>query len=130
VPTTHQDLVDRFAPLRLPTEDEWEYLCDPVGGTLFRWGDTIPDEWYGNGADPNPLAQPNGNGLIIGADQFVSEILADPTVAKGGDGGGTMNDGLGMFDMLLPLATAYRNPVTPGRDLSGGYFCARRVKAL
>lgn len=130
IPTTHADLVRRFAPFRLPSEDEWEHLADPVGGALFRWGNAIPDQWYGYGADPNPLDSPNGNGLVIGNNQFVSEAISDPSIAKGGDGGCTMHDGVGTFDMLLPLATAYRNPVEPDCDLSGGYFCARRVMEL
>jgi hypothetical protein len=130
VPVTHADLADRFAPFRLPAEDEWEYLADAGEGTLFRWGNTLPDDVlsrYGYGAKPNLLDTPNMNGLVIARDQFVMEVVAEPGVRKGGDGGRTMHDELGAFDMMLPLATAFRTVRDAGQDLSGGYYAARRV---
>ncbi|MFT4233105.1 MAG: hypothetical protein QM606_10080 [Leucobacter sp.] len=128
-PTSRADLVSGFGPFRLPTEDEWGYLADAGGRTLFRWGDGLPEDTggLGYGAEPNLLESPNINGLVIACDQFVFEVIAEPGVRKGGDGGETMHDGLGAFDMLLPLATAFRAIREDEHDLSGGYNAARRV---
>ncbi|MGC3955091.1 MAG: hypothetical protein QM804_12755 [Propionicimonas sp.] len=129
VPTSRADLVAGFGQFRLPTEDEWEYLAGAGGRTLFRWGDGLPEDTssLGYGAEPNLLEAPNLNGLVIGWDQFVFEVVAEPGLRKGGDGGGTMHDGLGAFDMMLPLATAFRALREDENDLSGGYNAARRV---
>lgn len=49
-PSNRAGLIDRF---RLPTEDEWEYLADAGGRTLFRWGNACPRTSAASATAPN-----------------------------------------------------------------------------
>ncbi len=63
-------------PFTLPTEDEWEYLCNGGTRTLLRWGDTLSGvmtEIFNVGAvgetrENTILEQPNMLGLFIAYD--------------------------------------------------------------
>ena len=123
----------------LPTEDEWEYLCNGGTRTLFRWGDTLSDvmtEIFQVGAvgetrENTILEQPNMLGLFIAYDSYKNEIIDNTSYTKGGDGGCSLCGGDGAI-YVLPCYTAfYRHPVNercPG--LLKNYFCYRRIIRL
>ena len=123
----------------LPTEDEWEYLCNGGTRTLFRWGDTLSDvmtEIFQVGAvgetrENTILEQPNMRGLFIAYDSYKNEIIDNTSYTKGGDGGCSLCGGDGAI-YVLPCYTAfYRHPVNercPG--LLKNYFCYRRIIRL
>jgi hypothetical protein len=142
---THAELaagVER-AGFRLPTSDEWEYLCGAGSSTLFRWGDHAPCDRYppdlsveeaefratrvtsGGQLKPPPGGfvsdwdlhrQPNGLGLHIAADPYQYELVAEADVTRGGDGGSMICGGVGYFMGWLPLATAWFDPAFCRRD--------------
>ena len=126
-------------PFTLPTEDEWEYLCNGGTRTLFRWGDTLSDvmtEIFQVGAvgetrENTILEQPNMLGLFIAYDSYKNEIIDNTSYTKGGDGGCSLCGGDGAI-YVLPCYTAfYRHPVNercPG--LLKNYFCYRRIIRL
>ncbi|MGE7415117.1 hypothetical protein [Methylobacterium tarhaniae] len=121
---------------RLPTPDEWEYLCAGGTGTLFRWGDEVPGEAYP--IDPLPdfdaHRRPNAFGLRIAENPYLQEVTAAPNTLRGGDGGATICGGAGFFLGWLPLASAYGDPNTcersPDEVILPGVTVARRVVAL
>ncbi len=84
---------------RLPTPDEWEYLCAGGTGTLFRWGDEAPGDAYPIGPLPDFDAhrRPNAFGLRIAENPYLQEITAAPNLVRGGDGGAAMCGGAGIF---------------------------------
>lgn len=122
---SHQEVVESLAAqgFRLPTSDEWEYLC--AGGTtsLFRWGNEHPmdkyptDTYKSMGKSRLPKVLPevefmehwelNCFFLSIAQDTYECEIVAEPGIIRGGDGGGAVCGGYGYFLGWLPLATAF-----------------------
>lgn len=146
---------------RLPTSDEWEYLCGAGAPTLFRWGDHVPSDRYPTDVSPEErdwrrewalsggkLARPkegfasdwelhrrpNAFGLTIAYDPYRKELVEEPGVTRGGDGGVTICGGAGFLLGWLTLATAWFDPDScryePGKTLSPGFHFARRVLAL
>ena len=139
-PSLEQAVISlKQGPFTLPTEDEWEYLCNGGARTLFRWGDTLEDvikEIYNVGAARNTeeiavLDQPNTLGLFMAYDSYKNEIIDNTSYTKGGDGGCSLCGGDGAI-YVLPCYTAfYRNPVNEHRPgLLKNYFCYRRIIRL
>lgn len=143
---------------RFPTSDECEYACGAGASTLFRWGDHAPcdrypidgrldEEEHGDDAARGQEAQtgrfaanwnlhvrPNAFGIYIASNPYFCELVAEPNITRGGDGGGMICWGAGFFIGWLTLATAYfeaelceRDPEEP---IQAGYTIARRVLPL
>jgi len=124
---------------RFPTSDEWEYICGSGAQTLFRWGDHIPCDRYPNekksgDADWNLHRIPNSFGINIAFDPYKRELLKEPDMTRGGDGGGTICGGSGFFMGWLTLATAYYESSVCKRDpkelIDPEFTIGRRVLAL
>ena len=138
-PVTHKDVTQRLDSdgFRLPTSDEWEYLCGAGTRTMFRWGDDCPCDRYPTDVNPAEAAwrrdwvisggklerpddpftsdwdlhtRPNAFGLQIATNPYESEIVTEERVYRGGDGGCSICGGMGYFAGWLPLATAYLDP--------------------
>jgi len=118
IPVAHSAVVDLLAGdgFRLPTSDEWEHACAAGARTLFRWGDDCPADHYPSG-DADGLhfdfelhRRPNAFGLRIGLDPYDWEMVAEPSVMRGGDGGGVISAGAGYMAGWLTLATAFVDP--------------------
>lgn len=129
---------------RLPTEDEWEYLCGCGSRTLWRWGDSFDFNFKlhhfeeANTADSEyDLDKANEFGLQIAFDPYMMEVVMDSEViAKGGDGGCNICGGMGMTAGYLPVATAFRG-YAAGQDefgymenLDGDFVFYRRILRL
>ena len=123
---TRADLVAHLKNdgFRLLTSDEWEYLCGGGIATLFRWGDHAPcdryptdisreeiewrTEWVrSSGKLERPVGGftsdwdyhrlPNSLGLLIAQNPYQSELVNEPGVLRGGDGGCSICGGIGYF---------------------------------
>lgn len=129
-PVSREALVQQLAShgFRLPTADEWQVACSAGRQTLFRWGATCPldrtpvDEVIYNpsvypGIKPFALhVTPNAWGLRIAEDPYQVELVAEPDLMRGGDGGEAVCGSYGAFLAWLPLASAYAD-VEPVRSL-------------
>lgn len=160
---THAELARRLEAegFRFPTSDEWEYLCGGGAPTLFRWGEHAPCDRYPTDVSPEEVAwrrewalsggklerpvggfrsdwelhhEPKALGLAIAINPYTCELVAEPDITRGGDGGGTICGGAGFFLGWLTLATAYfeehacrRNAEEP---VQAGFTVARRVLTL
>lgn len=150
------------AGFRFPTSDEWEYACGGGGGdTLFRWGDHVPCDRYPIDVSPEERAWrrervlsagrleypeggfasdwdfhrgPNAFGLLIASNPYHSELVAEPGISRGGDGGCMICGGVGYFVGWLTLATAYFEEdackYDPDQAFTPGYTVARRALPL
>ncbi|GHU17468.1 hypothetical protein FACS189475_01340 [Betaproteobacteria bacterium] len=140
----YAEFVERIAAegFRLPTADEWEYLCGGGARTLWPWGDSfdyhleVPYFNWEN-TSSGSIAAPNHFGLSIGFNPYKQEVVMDsPVILKGGDGGQFMCGGAGPALSFLPLATAYKgyDPATGELDylddVGGDYTFYRRVLRL
>ena len=124
---------------RLPTEDEWEYLCGGGSRTLFPWGDGLDSDLRLKHIDEAgdagfSLAQANPFGLVIADDPYRQEVVQDGVhFLKGGDGGCNLCGGGSALFGYLPTATFYRMPpdmlaeLDYRDDIGGEYTCHRRV---
>lgn len=160
---THDDVIQLLAKngFRLPSSDEWEFLCGAGVTTLFRWGDHVPCDRYPTDINPEEAAWrrqwvlsagtlkrpthgflsdwdrhrvPNAFGLTIAANPYQTELVAEPDMLRGGDGGCTICGGAGFFAGWLPLATAYFEEDFCNRDVSDPidpqFMFVRRVLPL
>jgi hypothetical protein len=146
---------------RFPSSDEWEYFCGGGAPTLFRWGDHVPCDRYPSDRSPEEAAwkrdwvlsggtlprpaggfaqgwalhrMPNTLGLTIASDPYKFELVAEPGLFRGGDGGGYTCGGAGFFLGWLTLATAWMEEHTcrtdPNAPVPQGYTVGRRVLDL
>jgi hypothetical protein len=121
---------------RFPTSDEWEYACGAGAETLFRWGDHVPGDHSPSDQDFewNYHRLPNAFGLTIAQDPYQNELVAEPDVTRGGDGGVSECGAYGNFVCWLPLASAYFDADICQRDpderIAVGYTFGRRVLPL
>ncbi len=162
-PVTHAELSTALAAagFRFPTSDEWEYVCGAGTRTLFRWGDHAPCDRYpthisvaeatwrrewvlsmgkleypseGFKPDWELHRDPNAFGVLIASDPYKCELVKEPDMIRGGDGGVTSCGGAGFFLGWLTLATAYFDPQVCRRDPNEpiwvGYTFGRRVLPL
>lgn len=79
--------------IRLPSWDEWEYLCAGGTKTLFWWGKDCPDRGTPATDLENPSATVlqkslHGFALEIAQNPWTMEVLQDGRL-RGGDGGGS-----------------------------------------
>ncbi len=163
LPLTHPELAARLAldGFRLPTSDEWEYACGASAATLFRWGDHIPCDRYPTDVSPDEAAwrrewaqsggtakpppggftpdwnwhdRANALGIHIASNPYHFELVAEPNITRGGDGGCTICGGAGFFVGWLTLATAYFEAEICEMDatqpIDSDYTICRRVLPL
>jgi hypothetical protein len=141
--TSRDSLVQGLAAtgFRLPAAHQWEVACSAGRQTLFRWGTTCPldrtpvDEVIYNPSVASLVTRftlhvaPNAWGLHIAEDPYKAELVAEPDMLRGGDGGEAACGDYGAFLTWLPLASAYASaeqsrPLLQG-DVTGHWY--RRV---
>jgi hypothetical protein len=125
----------RAEGFRLPSSDEWEYLCGAGTTSLFRWGDHAPCDCYPTDETEWKLHKvPNAFGLLIAANPYQYELVVEPDVLRGGDGGGAVCGGAGYFLAWIALATAFFERGACTRDanapIASGFSFVRRVIEL
>lgn len=123
-------------PFTVPTEDEWEYLCNGGTRTLLRWGDSLDKELNEmfqtgtrNSSKPEKLTQPNMFGLLISYNSYKMELIHSPDFVKGGDGGSSLCGGDGLIYVLPAFTAFYRSPLQD-YPLSENYYSYRRIITL
>lgn len=128
---------------RLPTEDEWEYLCGGGSRSIYPWGDSMDyDKNYlyfkreGNDEE-NYLESPNHFGLVIANNPYHYEVMMDSEwFLKGGDGGCNLCGGGGLDLGYLSVGTYFRDPgifdddMNYAEEITGDYTFVRRVKRI
>ncbi|MGN7819172.1 SUMF1/EgtB/PvdO family nonheme iron enzyme [Chitinophaga sp. 22536] len=128
---------------RLPTEDEWEYLCGGGSRSIYPWGDSMDyDKNYlyfkreGNDEE-NYLGSPNHFGLVIANNPYHYEVMMDSEwFLKGGDGGCNLCGGGGLDLGYLSVGTYFRDPgifdddMNYAEEITGDYTFVRRVKRI
>lgn len=144
---THKQVVEEFAAqgFRLPTSDEWEYLCGGGATTLYRWGNDNPSDKYPTDSYESMARrgikrdltdsefflheEPNCFLLEIAQNPYDSEVVLEPGIVRGGDGGGAICGGFGYFVGWFPLATSYLDVIDGAHYAEGPlHDCmARRV---
>lgn len=127
---------------RLPTEDEWEYLCGGGSRTLYPWGDSIDYSkdylYFTNNDHPELyLDIPNQFGLVIANNPYRYEVMMDSEwFLKGGDGGCNLCGGGGLDLGYLGVGTYFRDVSIFDEDLNyeeevtGDYTFVRRIKRI
>lgn len=119
--------------LRLPTPDEWEYVCRAGSRTLFRWGNETPDISIPHRSQRvitwDLHLRKNAFGLLIARDPNQWEMCAEPGLMRGGDGGVSLCAGAGTFAEWLTLASAFHlRRQREGYDRAGAHL--RRALSL
>lgn len=126
---------------RLPTEDEWEYLCGGGSRSLFPWGNSLeqPQRYRHFGSNypkehPYYLDAPNQFGITIANDPYHYEVMMDSHFfLKGGDGGCMICGGSGMELGYFTASTYYRDTHIFEEDMeyqyeiTGDYTFTRRI---
>jgi len=117
------------AGFRLPTSDEWEYACGAGERSLFRWGTNYPKNQLPieNGRFTKHLAV-NAFGLRLPSSPYDWELVDDPQIMRGGDGGMLICGGASNLAAWLPLATAFFMVNDNSDELYGA--CLRRVRSV
>ncbi|RAK29497.1 SUMF1/EgtB/PvdO family nonheme iron enzyme [Chitinophaga ginsengisegetis] len=145
-PSSYDELTTEIATtgFRLPTEDEWEYLCGGGSRTLYPWGDNIDysKKYHHFAADkdsdePYFLDTPNHFGIIIANNPYHYEVMMDSEwFLKAGDGGCNICGGGGLDIGYLPASTYYRDinifdeEMNFKDEITGDYTFVRRIKRL
>lgn len=91
---------------RLPTPDEWEYVCSGGATTLFRWGNDTPPVVSAQAKNWDLHKRPNAFGLQMTESSYDCEVCAGVTL-RGGDGGTACCGGIGKFATWLPFASSF-----------------------
>lgn len=114
---------------RLPTADEWEYVCAAGTRSLFRWGNDCPISCSSEEKEWDLHRRPNAFGLVMNTSTYESELCQGP-ILRGGDGGGSVCGGEGNVASWLPLASSFQ---VPAEDTEGWWIEAvlvRRVRSV
>ncbi|MGC4043632.1 MAG: hypothetical protein QM758_07480 [Armatimonas sp.] len=113
---------------RLPTSDEWEYLCRAGTRTLWRWGNEIPlEDSYRSKTDIHQ--RPNAFGLTFCTSTYDSELCDDGEL-PGTDGGSSVCGGYGIVASWMPLACAFRQNREEAEDLIMEFADGMKVRRL
>ncbi|MBV8253371.1 MAG: SUMF1/EgtB/PvdO family nonheme iron enzyme [Chitinophaga sp.] len=129
---------------RLPTEDEWEYLCGGGSRTIHPWGNKFltGEKHHHFSADHDKkesffLDHPNHFGLTIANDPYKFEVMMDSEwFLKAGDGGCNICGGSPMEMGYLPVSSYYREPyifepdMNYEEEITGDYTFIRRIIRL
>jgi hypothetical protein len=110
-----------------PEEAAWRRHWVLSGGKL-----EYPERGFTSDRDDH--RRPNAFGLFIASDPYKSELVFEPGISRGGDGGCTICGGAGFFVGWLTLATAYFEKDfcehDPTESITPGYTVARRALPL
>jgi hypothetical protein len=94
---------------RLPTTDEWEYMCAGGARELFRWGNDCPISNSYEEKIWNLHKLPNAFGLMMNFSTYDLE-MCEAARLRGGDGGSSVCGGLGDVASWLPFASSFYVP--------------------
>lgn len=110
---TYDELIEELNKtlFRLPTEDEWEYICSGGKRTIFKWGniftENLDDKLFPKEFE-TIANKPNMFGVYISYNPYKYEIIDDETYLKGGDGGCSICGGDGPLYVLPCFSSFYR----------------------